>query len=429
MLGAEHVDARRKGKELVLRELEPRAREEGIALAEQVLDAARAHVGRSRAELEAAWTEITNDAPHAKLAGGLVKLATDGCTFEADDDVDAPEIRRVVFERAQAARLALPVGTPFDRARVLAEAGAALGLSADATERALFADLKGAHALVSAPAVGARGLVDAWELGQAQAVLLRATRVACTIAHASPGPLRAFFAKLKFRRLLFTAERTGEGAYRLVVDGPASMFEAGTRYGVGFAALVPALRELGTFTLEADVRWGKERTPLVFRLAGTERGASPAEPGRRAAPDVHLSDEAAGLLAALRAKPGPFAIRPADGTLLDVPGLGVCVPDLVVTRAGHAPVYVEVLGFWSRDAVFARVELAARGLGAPVVFVASAKLRVSEELLEGHDLAALYVHKGTPRASEVLARVERVMPLEPSSDATPRARRPKKSAP
>lgn len=435
MLTAEHVDARRKGTELQLRALDARGREEGEALAQAILETARAHVGRSRGELEAAWTEIAQGASHGKLALGLVKLVVDACSFEADDTIDAPEVRRVVFEHAQATRLALAPGAPFDRAAALAGAARVLGLTPEATERALYADLKAEHALVEPPAGSPAALVDAWELGQAQAVLLRATRVTCEIAHASPGPLRAFFAKLKFRRLLFRAERAGEGAYRLVVDGPASMFEAGTRYGVGLAALVPALRELESFRLEADVRWGKDRAPLVFRLAGgaAARATAPGAPPT-SQPAAHLSEEAAALLADLRAKPGPYAIAPADGALLDVPGLGVCIPDLVVTRAGHAPVYVEVLGFWSRDAVFARVDLAARGLGAPVVFVASAKLRVSEELLEGSDTGALYVHKGRPRAPEVLARVERLMtPLAAGAraggGATTTGRRPKKAPP
>ena len=41
---------------------------------------------------------------------------------------------------------------------------------------------------------------------------------------------------------------------------------------------------------------------------------------------------------------------------LDLPGVGLSAPDLVFERAG-ATIYLEVMGYWSRDAVWRRVEL------------------------------------------------------------------------
>ncbi len=62
----------------------------------------------------------------------------------------------------------------------------------------------------------------------------------------------------------------------------------------------------------------------------------------------------------------------------------------------------EVLGFWNRDAVWRRVELVEQGLATKIVFVVSARLRVSEEVLSDTESAALYVYKGAinPKALE-----------------------------
>ena len=68
--------------------------------------------------------------------------------------------------------------------------------------------------------------------------------------------------------------------------------------------------------------------------------------------------------------------------------------------------YLEVLGFWSRDAVWRRIELARKGLGAPVLFAVSSRLRVSEEMLEDEEEAALYVYKGVMSPVRVLKKVE-----------------------
>ena len=88
---------------------------------------------------------------------------------------------------------------------------------------------------------------------------------------------------------------------------------------------------------------------------------------------------------------------------------GVCVPDLTFTHAktGRA-VHLEVLGYWSRDAVFRRAELAEAGLPEPVVFAVSSRLRVSEEVLDDRTASALYVYKGVMNPRAVARRLNEV---------------------
>jgi hypothetical protein len=95
--------------------------------------------------------------------------------------------------------------------------------------------------------------------------------------------------------------------------------------------------------------------------------------------------------------------------ILTLPGIGTCVPDLELKGKDGRVAYVEVLGFWSRDAVWRRVELAEKGLGARVVFCVSSRLRVSEEVLSGELPAALYVYKGTMSARAVAERAKTLL--------------------
>jgi predicted nuclease of restriction endonuclease-like RecB superfamily len=95
--------------------------------------------------------------------------------------------------------------------------------------------------------------------------------------------------------------------------------------------------------------------------------------------------------------------------VLDLPGVGTCVPDLeLVHRQSGQTVYLEVLGFWSRDAVWRRIELAQKGLPQPIVFAVSKHLRVSEAALDGELPAALYVYARVMNARAVLDRVQAV---------------------
>ena len=66
--------------------------------------------------------------------------------------------------------------------------------------------------------------------------------------------------------------------------------------------------------------------------------------------------------------------------------MGLSVPDLVFERrtagAPRERVYLEVMGYWSRAAVWKRVELVRAGLAERILFAVSAKLRVSEDVLD-----------------------------------------------
>ena len=96
-----------------------------------------------------------------------------------------------------------------------------------------------------------------------------------------------------------------------------------------------------------------------------------------------------------------------SAAILDLPGTGLCIPDLVFTHfETNTQVYFEVMGFWSRAAVWRRVELVEAGLPYRIIFAVSKRLRVSAEVI-GEDLpGSLYVYKGKFNAgavSELLA--------------------------
>lgn len=401
MLTADLVDVRRKGEELVLTPLDARALEDALVVARALLETTRGLVGARREEVAQAWDAAAGEdggPKKRKIVLGLRKLVEDACTFEAETPQDPAELRHALFARAALARRE----RAFVRDAIVAEVAAAHGLTPEALERGMFADLRAEHLLREAPTTHAEELVHSFELGRAQAVLLAAVRVTCEVRAASPGPLRAFFAKLKFHQLLFSAERI-DGGFRVVVDGPFSMFESVTKYGVRFALLLPALRELDDWSLVADVRWGKERTPLVFRTSAKDTPSL----GVRGPAEAHLSGDVRELLEDLGRAKTPFRAKPASA-LLDLPGVGICVPDLVLEQDGMRPVYVEILGYWSRDAVFRRIELAKAGAFDPVVFAVSSRLRVSAELLTEEDHAALYVYKGRISARALLERAESI---------------------
>lgn len=388
MLNADLVHARRQRGQLHVVALGPR-RERALGLANEVITVASAHVGRNIGELQAAWEAIDVEPRDRKLRDGLAKLVLDRLEVGAENERDPVALRDVLFRRATERRRALAPGVKLDRAAVLAEVAAEENLSEADLEAALFSDLKDAHVVRQkspheiVPG-GAKALVEGYDLAQRQAVLLRATHVRATIAAPDPRALRALFRTLKFHRLLFEVKKL-EGAVVLDLDGPFSLFESVTKYGLSLALALPGIEAAGDHTIEADVRWGKERMPLVFTHAGSRTGGSA---------ESRAPEEIESLVTRWGDRKARFSVAPAD-VVLDLPGVGVSVPDLVFTEArSKRKVYVEVLGFWSRDAVWKRVELAEKGLSERVVFCASERLRVSEAVLD-QPSARLLVYKGS----------------------------------
>jgi predicted nuclease of restriction endonuclease-like RecB superfamily len=398
MLSPEHVRVRQKGGELRLLGFERGLEERVVALAREVLEIAREYVGRAREDVVRAWLAIEHAPRERRILNGLMKLVEDGSEFEMPEGVDPPALRSAIFLEAAARRRA-DEPHAFDRRALVEEIAARKGMTPEALEAALFADLRGAHRLVRSSPLGAEALVEEYRRAQVQAVLLRAVRVVADVRCASPDAYRELFRKLKFRRLLHRTTRLDDGGYRIEIDGPFSLFQGVAKYGLELALTLPALEACSSLELAAEVRWSEKSRSLTFR----HRGGSVPRAGQAGS---ELRSEVVELADALNAAGSGFRASPAE-RFFDLPGLGVCVPDLLLVRASDgAEIFVEVLGYWSRASVWKRVELAEHGLGAKILFAVSSRLRVSEEVLEDSDSAALYVYKGKINPQALLRKLE-----------------------
>ena len=417
MLPPELTRARKREGKLTLSPLSGPERARATEVGEALLAVTRAGLGCDREEVEAGWAAVPVAAKERKLLLALTHLVEARSEFSTPAGAEPETVRRAVFTHAAQMRAALGPGEHLDRNAVLAKAAEELGSSAQTLDDALYADLRSAQRLESAPLHNATALVADYELTQVQSVLLRAVRIEAEVRAARPDAYRELFRKLKFRQLLFRIEPLESGGYRLEIDGPMSLFGATTKYGLELALSLPALLSCGQLRLKADLRWGKRREKLTFEQTYAQAAMTDARDGVRT--------EVAELLDALQGHAAWQACLSDKLIDLTAQGGGVLVPDLELTRGGDASkpskraaaatttpsVLVELLGFWSRDAVFRRIEAAQRGLAGrvPMLFVASSRLRVSEELLDGVEAASLYVYKGKINAAALLRKAEALL--------------------
>ncbi len=423
MLSPDHVVARRRGKELQLTGLGGPRGERALRLAEALLSVADESVGSTREDFGRGASAIPIEGADGKLADGLRKLVEDACEFSQPEGVEPATLRSELFLAAAAARREADETAPFDAGETgdfLAEFASARSLTPDHITGSLYADLKGAHTLTAAPRVKAPALLERYELAQRQAVLIRAAKVVAEVRCADAYGYRSLFRKLKFRRLLFkitplptaASDGSADGGYRIEIDGPFSLFESVTKYGLQLALMLPELESCDELRLRAELRWGKRRERLEYvherkapsRAKAKSKSKSKSTPPRR---NPALSDDLTDFIRGFESLGAEWDVHPAT-EIVALPGVGLCVPDLAFTRSDGQRVLFELMGFWSRDAVWKRVELAKAGLPTPILFAVSKRLRVSEAVLDDDDSGALIVFKGVLRPKAVLEHLERL---------------------
>jgi predicted nuclease of restriction endonuclease-like RecB superfamily len=408
LLTAEHLKLSRKKAGLAIVPRAGLVRERAAELLTELLALAHASHGDARAALMEAFDDVVVDSKEEKALRAAKKLVLDRLEFTEREDVDAVAVRAAVFGRAAAARRA----GAFDRAAVVAAAANDLGVAAAVVDEALYADLEDAH-IVDCAGLPKDGtlLLDAWEEREVQALLLRAGTVVVDV-DASAAELRALVRALKLHQLLFRVETVPDGhesagLLRLVIDGPMGLFSSSTKVGLKLALLWPHIRACRRYRVAAQVQVKKGGRAEAFVVAGIGSGAVDA---------VTVSPVVRGLLDELPAHLPDCLVAMAT-ELVAVDGYGAIAPDVVVVDAAGHKAFVEVLGFWSRAAVWKRVELVEGGrLASPMVFCFSDRLRVSEDALVD-DHAALVAFKGALSAKRVAEKLKAVLSERPSPKA------------
>lgn len=400
MLTSDLVRVRRRAGRLVPQYLRGPTAERLLPIARDYVEILSQRVGQRRDEIEAALDAIEVPARDRVGALGLRKVLDDGCEFEVQQGVDPEALRREVFLAAAAAHRALDLRARFDRAAVLDEVAARLGTTPAAIEAGLYADLRGAEILLRVAAPSPELLLDRYNLSLAQSILLRATQVTVRIEGESPARYRQIFRAARFHGLIHVVQGDPAAGYTLTLDGPFSLFDAVQRYGLRLAMFLPSLLPCASFHLRAEVRWGRDKQPFAFELGS---GDGLVFHGREL-PDT--TPELAAFCEGFTKLDAPWKVAQND-RIFALPGEVVCVPDLVFeNRETGEEVYLEAFGFWSRDAVWRRVELIRKGFPARILLAVGKQLRVSEEVLGEDDAGELYVYRQTMSPRAVLARLE-----------------------
>jgi predicted nuclease of restriction endonuclease-like RecB superfamily len=166
--------------------------------------------------------------------------------------------------------------TPVTALDIHAEVAAALtaelarDVQAEEVAAGLFADRRDQQRLTSFEAPTPRWLLDRYNLAQAQGTLYRCVRMQLVAERNIPARYQQLFRLIKFHRLIHQITGDPEHGYEIELDGPASVLQCTTRYGVDMAIFLPALLWCTKWRMKAEIQEPDGRTRwLVLESATT----------------------------------------------------------------------------------------------------------------------------------------------------------------
>jgi len=392
---------RRKGGRVLPRYLRGEDAEEARAIAADFLDVLLHAKGLSRDDIDAALDAVPVSAALRLVGDGLRKVLEGQCSWDVPADIDPEAIRREVFLAAAKVHRALDVRSEFDRRVVLEDVAPRLGLSVEAIDAALYADLRENEKLVEFRALSPEAILERYDLGLAQAILLRATRVVVRVSQASPDRYRRLFRAARFHGLIHVVEGSPQAGYTITLDGPFSLFDAIQKYGLRLAMFLPQVLAFEDFHVRAELAWGKSKTRATFEITPEDKLVPHLHEHAATGADLDTFCEAFGRLAS------EWKVD-ANEKIFALPGEVVCVPDLVFrSEETGEEVFLESFGFWSRAAVWQRVDLIRKGFPARILLAIGKQLRVSEDVLGEDEAGEIYVYRATMSPADVLERLRR----------------------
>ena len=350
MLTSDLLRMRRKGAFIVPRYLRGKVLTRLQPVAEALVKSLDDAVGQKRDHVMSALDAVDHTAGDRIVVQGLRKLLLDRCTFDIAGGAEPLDIRRAVFETATAMRRELAAGERFDRDSVLAAAASSLGHDVADIELRLFADLRQNLLLTEVKAIDPKALLDRYNLALAQGALLRASKVSIALDKERPGVVRQLFRAARFHGLLHRVEQRADDQWLIELDGPMSLFTASQKYGLKLALFLPDLLRCRRWRLRAELLWGKRKEEALFELGPNDKLSAPRRGVSGVAPQIDK------LIEGFRKLGSEWEVRVND-EIIALPGEVACVPDLLFTNTTTGEeVFLEAFGFWSRQAVWQRVE-------------------------------------------------------------------------
>ncbi|MDZ7967690.1 MAG: DUF790 family protein [Nostoc sp. DedSLP03] len=388
MLPTDLLMHRQNGEEIIPKRLKiDRATSE---LAIELINYFQSAVGKTQGVLERQLTDFEGDSTDYRVKRGLAYiLKSSFCTFEVVSPLEPQMLRERVFSLAAKSvssrestqvtlsKIADELTQEFEREVLLEQ-----------VRNGLYADLSENKILTVFDAPTAPDLLNRYNLSQVQGVFYKASQLVLNAHRNVPGEYKLLFRYLKLFQLMAYIEGDADHGFTITIDGPTSLFNPSTRYGLAIAKLIPALLHVTKWSLSSilQTRDAYTNTWKTGRFTlNSECGlVSHYPPGKPY--DSMLEASFADKWDAL--KSGWALEREVD--LIPIPG-SVMIPDFRLVHPDGRTFLLEIVGYWRPEYLQKKFSQVRRAGRDDLILAISERLNLEKAGVKLNDVPARIV--------------------------------------
>jgi predicted nuclease of restriction endonuclease-like RecB superfamily len=318
-----------------------RLSEKNLEVADSLIRIYSVNVGEKKRVVKEFVDELEDRGFDYRFVRGLSFLLDRRSLFRCDCKVNPADLRRNIFQATE--KLGLPT-TLERRSRVVGTVASELGMTQQALEESLYADLDSELVLLKFDPLPPNDLLREYNVSLTQTLLFDSTELSFTAS----GNWQRIFYTIKKLGLIYDAYQNGK--FRVKIDGPASLFKLTRRYGTSMAKLLPVVISNPEWTVEAKILWKYTNEMYDFKVESWKHRALLKAYPQNVSYDSAVEEDFAERFQAL--KSGWLLRREPE----PVPaGKHVIIPDFSLEREG-VRVYVEIVGFWTAEYLLRKIE-------------------------------------------------------------------------
>ena len=345
--------------------------EENLELATQLVKLFKSNIGKKKGYLLGKVSHYETSGFDYKLVRGLSVILQRLSTFQVETSVNPFLARKLIYEEASRKGI---VDTEEKRRAIFQTVAEKLAVTNDELERSFQADLEDELVLIEFASLGSAELLKRYNLSLTQTLLFRSAFIEIKVSDSWKEILR----EMKFRGLMYSAE-TRDGAFRITVDGPLSLFKLTHRYGTSMAKVLPSIVQAQKWEINGNVVRVGQFGRRIFRFSLTSTQiASKIKTARKPKEREEVAFDSLVEKRFYR----DFQSLNSGWELTREPtpliaGKHVLIPDFSFEKRG-LKVYMEIAGFWTQKYLETKIKKLQQLKGVEMIIAASEELACSK---------------------------------------------------
>ncbi|WP_193197718.1 DUF790 family protein [Nostoc sp. MG11] len=388
MLPTDLLMHRQNGEEIIPKRLKIDQKTSELAI--DLINYFQAAVGKTQGVLERQLADFEGDTTDYRVKRGLAYiLKSSFCTFEVVSPLEPQMLRERVFSLS-AKSVSSRESTQVTLSKIADELTQELEREVllEQVRNGLYADLAENKILTAFDAPTAPDLLNRYNLSQVQGVFYKASQLVLNAHRNVPGEYKLLFRYLKLFQLMAYIEGDADHGFTISIDGPTSLFNPSTRYGLAIAKLIPALLHVTKWSLSSILKTRDAYTNAWktgrFTLNSECGLVSHYPPGKPY--DSMLEASFADKWDALKSD---WALE-REVDLIPIPG-SVMIPDFRLVHRDGRSFLLEIVGYWRPEYLQKKFSQVRRAGREDLILAISERLNLEKAGVKLNDVPARIV--------------------------------------